>query len=176
MTAHMVAQPHIPMLVLVLFFAVVGACTSLPGLDGGVAAKDSGPAPVDPTFAVIQRRILTPSCGLMSCHGSAVAPAGHLLIRDGESYAQLVGVRAYTRFECMDGGIPDGCDPDAGPHLIRVVPGSPDDSFMMQKLEMDDMHLGVMCRGREMPRTGQRLGQIYRDAIREWIAQGAQNN
>ncbi len=164
------------LLLLALGFAAAtaaGACTALPlpGVDGGVLV-DSGPPYVEPTLTEIQRRIITPSCGLMSCHGSESQPAARLGLRSGETHGNVVNQPATTRFDCYDAGVPDGA-----PQLVLVTPGNLAESFLWTKVNaMGDGELGPMCRGRQMPRTGQRLPQYALDAIRTWIEQGALDN
>jgi hypothetical protein len=53
------------------------------------------------------------------------------------------------------------------PNLIRVIPGDPDDSFMIRKLE------GTQPLGDRMPQGGPYLPQSTIDVIRQWIANGA---
>lgn len=151
---------------------VGGACTAPPppGVDAGV--PDAAPPYVEPTLAEIQRRIITPSCALSSCHGSETQPAARLGLRTGQTHGNLVNRPANTRFDCYDAGVPDGA-----PQLILVTPGNLDESFLWAKVNaMNDGELAPMCRGRQMPRTGQRLPQYALDAIRSWIEQGAQDN
>jgi hypothetical protein len=84
-------------------------------------------------------------------------------------------------------------DPPAkvgNPDMKIVVPGSPQTSFMMYKLDGDptatDPNMEVTCAtltctadnscGLAMPSGGPQLPSTDRDIIRRWIAQGAMNN
>ena len=52
-------------------------------------------------------------------------------------------------------------------NLIRVVPGNPNASFLIQKLE------GTQSLGDRMPQFGPYLPQSTIDLIRQWIQNGA---
>lgn len=102
-----------------------------------------------PTLDSIQHNIFTPDC--TACHGGP-GPAGGLNLEPGQAYENLVGVkRAF--------------DPE-----IRVVAGDAGASFLIDKLEGND--LGG-SRGDRMPLGGPYLGQAVIDVLREWIQQGA---
>jgi hypothetical protein len=103
-----------------------------------------------PTFASIQDQVLTPRCTV--CHAGAAAPVG-LRLDAGSSYGLLVGV-------------PSG----EAPSTLRVAPGRPDDSYLIQKLE------GRAAVGSRMPLGGPFLDAATVAVIREWIARGASNN
>jgi len=110
------------------------------------------PAPA--TFATLQQKIFTPSCALPSCHGDAMA--GGLGLAAGEAYQNLVGVLA-TNPAAMAAG------------LLRVTPGDPDRSFLLDKLE------GMLTadEGAQMPRVGGALNPRLLDLVRRWIVAGA---
>ena len=54
--------------------------------------------------------------------------------------------------------------------LMRVTPGDPDNSYLVQKLE------GTATVGVQMPQGGPFLDQATIDMVRQWITDGAQNN
>jgi hypothetical protein len=122
----------------------------------------AGPTPdLDPTFSAIQRDIFgaTDSTGraaCSSCHNAQGARfAANLNLADGSAYAQLVNVASTGK-----------------PGAIRVVPGDPDNSYLIHKIEGTP---GIV--GQRMPRTNGPFlteGQVL--IIRTWIRQGAQNN
>lgn len=99
------------------------------------------------TFASIQERVFTPVC--TACHAGAAAPIG-LRLDAGSSYALLVGV-------------PSG----EVSSLLRVAPGRPDDSYLVQKLE------GHAAVGARMPLGGPYLDAETIGLIRQWISAGA---
>jgi hypothetical protein len=120
----------------------------------------AGPTPdLEPTFSSIQRDIFnsTDAAGRRSCTGchGGTAPAAGLSLADGSSYGLLVNVASRNK-----------------PGAIRVIPGDPDGSYLVQKLEGTP---GIV--GERMPRTGGPFltpGQML--IIRRWIALGAPNN
>ena len=112
------------------------------------------PAGGTTTFATLQEKIFTPSCALPSCHGGA--NQGALTLTAGSAYANLVGV-APSNMAAHDAG------------LLRVAPGDPTRSFLLDKLE------GTLSpdEGTPMPQTGSPLPPTRIDLIRRWIAAGA---
>src|SRR5439155_11783967 len=72
------------------------------------------------TFATIQQKVFDATCATPACHGAAAA-AGGLNLAAGAAYGNLVGVTA--------------ANPAAGgAGVLRVAPGDPDRSFLLQKL------------------------------------------
>ena len=122
----------------------------------------TGPTPnLQPTFASIQREIFDttdPSgrTGCINCHTDAGrAPAGGLSLRSGVSYTALVGTSSVAK---------------AG--AVRVIPGDPENSYLVHKLEGRPGIVGV-----RMPRgQGPFLTEGQMLVIKRWIEQGAQNN
>jgi hypothetical protein len=122
----------------------------------------SGPTPnLEPTFASIQRDIFesTDSAGRTACtqcHTSTGrTPSGGMDLTHAVAYDQLVGTAVRTK-----------------PGAVRVIPGDPDRSYLVQKLEGS---AGIV--GRRMPDNGPPYltdGQIL--IIRRWIAIGAPRN
>jgi hypothetical protein len=114
------------------------------------------PADVPPpaTFATLQQKIFTPLCGTASCHGAAAA--GGLELTPEASYANLVGVLATNPAARAAG-------------LLRVAPGDPGRSFLLDKLT------GTLGPGEglAMPRVGALLPEKRIDLIRRWITAGA---
>ena len=122
----------------------------------------AGPTPnLVPTFSSIQQEIFntTDSSGRLaciSCHtDNGRTPAGGLLLLDGRSYQALVG--QASRFK-------------AG--AVLVVPGDPDASYVIHKLEG-----AADIAGTRMPRgTGPFLTSGQMQIIRRWIELGAKND
>ena len=136
-----------------------GSGTGVPdagSVDAG--SPDAGPVDAGPvTLNQLQDQIFTMSCAVSSCHGSMGAPtSGDLLLVKGSSYSQLVNVPASNIIAAMT-------------HQIRVVPGSPSESFLWVKVDGNP----PMGEGVRMPNTGQVLPQSQLDMIQEWIEQGA---
>jgi len=113
-----------------------------PLLPGGNA---EGPLTAD--FASIQAHVFTPVCTV--CHAGASAPQG-LRLDATNSYSLLIGVPSTEV-----------------PSILRVKPGDPDNSYLIQKLE------GHASVGARMPFGGPYLDQATIDVIRQWITDGA---
>jgi hypothetical protein len=119
----------------------------------------AGPTPdLQPTFASIQQHVFNapdssgrPGC--ISCHNATGARFNGLSLAEGVSYVSLVGVASTSR-----------------PGAVRVVPGNPDASYLLNKV------LGTDIVGDRMPRLGPYLtdGQIR--ILRRWIELGAKND
>lgn len=122
----------------------------------------TGPTPdLAPNFASIQRTIfnVSDSSGRLACiqchsdQGRNAAGPG-LVLLEGRSYQQLVGVASVGR-----------------PGATRVIPGDPDNSYLVRKLEGRDIN------GERMPRgNGPFLTEGQMLVIRQWIRDGAPNN
>ena len=139
---------------LVFAFALAGCDEKLSDL--------TGPTPnLEPTFSSIQREIFdtTDSSGRLMCTGCHTNvgrnPSSGMNLISSVSYANLVGVASIGK-----------------PGAIRVIPGDPENSYIIHKLEGRSTIAGV-----RMPRgNGPYLtdGQIM--VIKRWIAIGAPNN
>jgi hypothetical protein len=117
-----------------------------------------------PTFTWFFENVV-PNCAGPLCHSSA-AGGGLVLDTKDDAYAQLMmpamGVNlgpSQSMTNCEDTG------------LTRVVPSNPDASLLYAKLRTD---IDPPC-GNRMP-TGSELCATSIEAIRMWIASGAQNN
>lgn len=137
--------------VLALALAGCGAGSG-EGLDenGRPIGSGGGPMPSGPTLASIQANVFSVNCAISGCHGGATVQQG-LRLDPGFSAANLINVASPR---------------DA--NLIRVVPGNPDASFLIRKLE------GTQTLGDRMPQFGPYLPQATIDEIRLWILNGAQ--
>jgi methionine-rich copper-binding protein CopC len=117
-----------------------------PLMPGGAA-----PPPLSADFESIQENIFTPICSV--CHAGGSAPEG-LRLDAGDSYNLLVGVPSTEV-----------------PSLLRVNPGDPDNSYIIQKLE------GHAAVGAQMPfgcpTTQPCLTTSTIAFIRQWITDGA---
>jgi hypothetical protein len=123
--------------------ALLAAC------DGG---DGTGLPPADalgPSFSAIQANVFTPTCATTGCHFGASAPLG-LRLDAASSYALLVGVTSSEESS-----------------ILRVAPGDPANSYLIQKLE------GSASSGQQMPLNAPALPQATIDVIRQWISDGA---
>lgn len=119
----------------------------------------TGPTPnLEPTFSSIQKEILvsTAQTACSNCHNAVNARfAGNLDLSGDGAYAALVNAASRNK---------------AG--AVRVIPGDPDNSYLIQKLEG---RTGIF--GLRMPLNGPPYlteGQIL--VVRKWILDGAQRN
>jgi hypothetical protein len=135
-------------------FLAVTAAVSLAGCAGDGTGLDANGRPLPPgplpnsDFQEIQDTIFTPVCTV--CHSGANAPQG-LRLDAGNSYALLVNVASAEV-----------------PGTLRVSPGNPNASYLVQKIE------GTAAVGVRMPANGPPyLPQDRIDLVRRWIAAGA---
>jgi hypothetical protein len=122
------------------------------GLDqnGQPLGSEGAGTPLTADFQSIQDNVFTPICS--KCHIGAGAPEG-LQLDAAHSYNLLVGVPSAE-----------------APTLVRVKPGDPDSSYVVQKIEGA---AGIV--GGQMPLGETPLPQATIDAIRQWITDGAPN-
>jgi len=131
---------------IVMILGVLGATSC--GSGNGPLIPGGGT--LQPDFNSIQANIFTPVCS--SCHVGATAPLG-LRLDAANSYDLLVGVAAVQQ---------------SG--LLRVDPGNPNGSYLIQKLE------GSAAVGGQMPLGAPPLSQSEIDVVRQWISDGAQRS
>lgn len=121
----------------------------------------AGPTPnLEPTFQALQRDVFEArdSAGRQNCtachNNIGRTPSGNLNLLHDVAYDQLVNRPAAFK-----------------PGAIRVIPGDPDNSYIVHKVEGT-----VGIAGVRMPLGGPYLtdGQIL--ILRRWIALGALNN
>jgi hypothetical protein len=113
-------------------------------------------APAAATLTQIQQTVFSPRCA--GCHDGSQPPGGALPgsmdLRAGNSFASLVAARSLEQ-----------------PALLRVAPGDPASSYVIQKLEG-----AAGISGARMPFGGPFLDQAATDEVKSWIAAGAPNN
>ena len=103
------------------------------------------------SLEVLQSSIFTPKCAFLGCHDAITRSEGVDLSGAEESFNTLVGV-------------PSVCGA-----RIRVVPGEPEASYLLDKVGAGDE---VPCND-IMPLGAPRLDDAEVDLLRTWIAQGA---
>ena len=142
-------------LTLLAILACAGCAGNGKGLDqngqpiGSESGGSNGPLTAD--LQSIQDNVFTPIC--TRCHIGASAPEG-LRLDVADSYNLLVGVQSAEV-----------------PSLLRVMPGDPDESYIVLKLQGS---AGIV--GGRMPLGGPYLPQPTIDVIRQWITNGAPNS
>jgi methionine-rich copper-binding protein CopC len=120
------------------------------GLDSNgrpVSPGGGGGGPLTPDFASIQSHVFTPICSV--CHVGASAPEG-LRLDASNSYHLLVGVPSTEV-----------------PGILRVKPGDPTNSYIIQKLQ------GTAAVGAQMPFGEAPLPASTIAVIAQWITDGA---
>lgn len=119
------------------------------GGDGSGLPPRLPPGAIGPNFTEIQTSIIEPNCATTGCHLGAAAPQG-LRLDSANSYGMLVSVPSTESSS-----------------VLRVAPGDPDNSYLIQKLE------GTASVGAQMPLGAPPLEQASIDVIRQWISDGA---
>ena len=133
-----------------LVATLLAACSA----GNGEGLDENGqPIPINPPvtsdFQQIQDTVFTPIC--TQCHIGANAPQG-LRLDAANSYAMIVNVAS-----------------NEVPGLLRINPGNPDQSYLVQKIQ------GNAAVGGRMPLGQAPLPQDRIDLIRQWVAGGAQS-
>lgn len=111
------------------------------------------PSRIDPTLSSIQMNIFDLNCALPGCHAGPNPQQGQDLSA-GQAHANIVNVRSMENA-----------------NLFRVAPGDPDNSYLVRKIEG-----GPDIVGAQMPFGRAPLPPEAIAAIRQWIADGAQDN
>lgn len=124
--------------------------------------QDNAVAPNDTTISFSRdiEPMLNRGCAFPNCHGSynTQPVGGPLNLSTGASYGQLLGNPPYT-----------GQPSSQFPQLLRVVPGKPDSSLVVAKLEGTGP-------GSQMPFFGTPLSANQIGIVRQWILEGALRN
>ena len=126
---------------------------------GGCGNSTSTQPVLSSKFSDIQKQTFSGSCAIGGCHDAASQKSLLCLTKDS-CYSQLMdhtiqalqGTRKFTKL---------------------VYPGKPDSSFLVYKLTISQTTTEY---GSPMPQGFKPLPQNQIDAIRTWIANGAQND
>jgi len=147
---------------LFVFTACIAAAVMSAGCDEKLS-NITGPTPdLVPTFASIQRDIFSApdSSGRVACTGCHTSvgrtPSAGLDLAGAGAHAQLVNAASNGK-----------------PGAVRVIPGDPENSYLIHKLEGRSTINGL-----RMPRgtTGPFLTDGQMRVIKRWIELGAPNN
>jgi hypothetical protein len=142
-------------LVFLLFFLLLFPLVGFVGCGSGGGSGDDetdAPAGIQPTLQSIQSNVFTPICAAPGCHVGAGAQQGLMLDSVNNSFLDLVGVNSSEL-----------------PSVLRVDPGNPDNSYLVQKIEGAPNIVGA-----QMPLNQPPLSTEQIDAIRQWILNGAE--
>jgi hypothetical protein len=136
---------------LVLLASCAGSGEGLDANGNPIGPGDGMSSPLSADFESIQENIFTPICSV--CHAGGSAPEG-LRLDAANSYSLLVGVPSTEV-----------------PSIMRVKPGDPANSYIIQKLQ------GIAAVGNQMP-DGCPTSQPCLTAtqigfIQQWITNGA---
>ncbi|MFQ5456505.1 MAG: hypothetical protein ACE5EA_09960 [Nitrospirota bacterium] len=136
--------------IMILFFSFIIISVMIGCGDGGGGGDTT---PLEPKLSSIETKIFEKSCAFPGCHGDIDTKRG-LNLKFGKSRENLVDV-----------------DSDEKPGVGRVVPGDPDNSYLILKLEGNSN-----IDGERMPLNGSALTNEEIAVIREWITNGALDN
>ena len=136
-------------LVAIIVASLATACGS-----NSPSTPSAATAPTVTFSTQIQAQILNPAC--VPCHtDDGRTPSGGLNLKTGSAHGQLVNIASGAK---------------AG--AVRVIPGNPSGSYLVQKLEGAADIVGL-----RMPRNGPPyLTDAQVALIRQWIQNGAPNN
>lgn len=153
-----------------------GAAGSEAAGSGGSEAGGSGgspPLPLEPTLASLQAGFFTPSCATSLCHGSKQKAGGISLATEAESCASLVGQVATEKGAVGPNSCAKGGAAKAG--MLRVTPGSPDESFVYLKVTATEKCVTVAgaLAGDRMPKGKPAASAEAVSALGAWITAGA---
>jgi len=139
---------------LLLWSGCSGDGSSL-GPDGAPADEASDdPQPTETvTLTQLSAEIFTPRCAFSGCHAGGF-PAANQSLEADKIASQIIGVASSGK-----------------PNEIRIVPGDPDNSYLLKKLRGIS---GIV--GSQMPLTGQRLTDDEIARIVQWVQDGAKAN
>lgn len=160
-----------------LLAALVSACGCGGDPAGAVdAGSDGGPVrpAFSPTYANVNANVFNVSCGnkLSVCHAARAGPLVGSLDLATNPYLALLGENGQGAPAAPASNSPGYSFPYTG--LLRVTPGSPDQSLLYLKLALhgtSDPTLGF-----RMPYVNPALSPEVIEAVREWIANGAKND
>lgn len=113
------------------------------------------PNAIDPTLSSIQANVFNLHCAVSGCHdGNGTQLPGVMDLSAGQAFGSTVNVRSVENA-----------------NLFRITPGDPDNSYLVRKIEGRAGIAGV-----RMPFGRPPLAPEQIEAVREWIADGAQDN
>ncbi|WP_428424678.1 c-type cytochrome domain-containing protein [Methylibium sp.] len=127
-------------------------CSGFALMGQSAAAEQDNADSSAPSFSRKIQPIFDANC--VACHQSAGASGG-LNLEEGAAYSSIVSRKS------QQGAFP------------RIVPGKPEDSYLIRKLE--GTHVQVGGSGERMPPTGS-LDSTLIGMIRNWVTAGAKSD
>ena len=123
-----------------------------------------------PTLSNVYKAVIAKSCIDAQCHGSTAQGNLNMTGVIGAG-TNLVNVKASGKCTGAgtDGGPPSTCG-CASSGKVRVVPGKPEESLIVEKLS------GNPACGDRMPPTGEPLSDELQNLVKNWIKAGANLN
>lgn len=150
----MTARRRVAVLLAALAAGAATGCAGEGPLLTAAPTPGTTPLPGGPTFAEVQQQVLNPNCLSSGCHNAGDS-AGELVLAGAGAWAELVGVAPANANAAAAG-------------LLRVVPFSPDASFLLAKIAGPAPN-----QGNRMPIGAPPLSAADIDLVRRWIANGA---
>ena len=124
--------------------------TMVSWLTFAAACDDGEDQDAPPTFTELHERVLQPSCVFATCHQQGASAAGMMALDRDLAHAALVDVSAV-----------------AAPGRIRVIPGDPEQSYVMEKITN-----ATPTAGEQMPPDAPLEAERV-ELVRAWIEAGA---
>jgi hypothetical protein len=129
--------------------------TTTPTATTPVATTPSVTTPAVTTVSFAKEILPIFSAGCVGCHQGSPGPAG-LSLESVVAYNNLVNVKSTESA------------------LMRVAPGAPDKSYLLNKLLGTQAQAGG--KGAQMPFNAPPLSQTQIELLQKWISAGAANN
>lgn len=135
---------------------------------------DAGVSTGSPSFSAEVFPLLNASCGSFACHNDAFRNQGLFLGPSPDEYAPTAATQVEVHASLLARSM-------TAPGLWRVKPGSPEESFLMFKVDGCQAALAGACPsspagkpcGDPMPLAAPRWSAAKRALLRAWIADGA---
>jgi outer membrane protein assembly factor BamB len=141
-------------------------CYSVDGTGGVMMPSGGMQATAAPTWSAIYSEIVVAGgcTGSSMCHGGDVSVGSLSLQTKAGALAALLNVKA------MGSNLTPGGTNCKDVDIARVVPGDPDKSLLVKKLE------GTQPCGDSMPPGGLKLKDAQLKQVRDWVQMGAKDN
>lgn len=137
-------------------WGITGLLLAMTACGDGTTTSPPPPPPTAVTFSGVIQPLFSQNCAFAGgCH-AGTDPQQGMDLSAGQAYGHIVNVASREV-----------------PRLMRIVPGNPDSSYLVLKLEGEAGLVGGV--GTRMP-LGGFLSRAQIDTVRAWVAGGAENN